>query len=219
MSDSPLTSWALEQVKAHGWEVFLWIGLGGVGIGLVVGWGATVMKKNAEIKKLREDARKASGDNVQKLAQVRDAASSKRQVLDTAKQNMRDALLADRGGAGNATALRGCRDEMCNIYQNEYLPAASDYAQLIPALVDAKEALIRARTELIPGLETICGFLDMVNMKEMLDKIPGSQPYKVNRAGRDGLLLRVKTLVPWWHFKLRGKISMVRKRTDRHLRD
>ena len=129
------------------------------------------------------------------------------------------ALLADKAGAGNADALRRCRDEMCNIYQNEYLPAASDYAQLIPALVDAKEALIRAQTELIPGLETICRFLEMVNMNEMLDKIPGSQPYKVNRARRDGLLLRVKTLVPWWRFKLRGKISMIRKRTDRHLRD
>lgn len=129
------------------------------------------------------------------------------------------ALLADKAGAGNADALRRCRDEMCNIYQNDYLPAASDYAELIPRLVDAKEALIRAETELIPGLETICGFLDMVNMKEMLAKIPGSQPYKVKRARRDGLFLRVKILVPWWRFKLRGKVRIIRKQTDQHLRD
>jgi hypothetical protein len=209
----------LEQVKAHGWEVFLWIGLGGVGIGFAVGWGAALMKTKVEIKKLREDARKASGDNVERLAQVRDTANSKRQVLDMARQNMRDALLAGKGGADNTEALRLCRDEMCNIYQNDYLPAASDYAELIPRLVDTKEALIRAETELIPGLETICGFLDMVNMKEMLDRIPGSQPYRVKRARRDGLFLRVETLVPWWRFKLRGKIRMVRKRTDQYLRD
>jgi hypothetical protein len=219
VSDSPLTEFCLEQVRANGWEVFVWIGLAGVGIGGVIGWGLTARIKNAQIAKIREDARKASGDNMAKLAQMRDAANSKQQVLDMAKQNMRDALLAGKRGANNVDQLRSCRDEMCNIYANDYLPALTDYLELIPRLVDRQEATIRAQTELIPGLNTICSFLDMVNMREMIAKIPGSQPYKLDRARRDGLFVRVKVLVPLWRIDLRSKIQKIRKRTDQYLRN
>jgi hypothetical protein len=72
--------------------------LAGVAIGSVIGWGLTAIKKNAQIAQIREDTRKASGENIAKLAQMRDIANSKQQVLDMARQNMRDALLASKGG-------------------------------------------------------------------------------------------------------------------------
>ena len=219
MSDSPLTDWALQQVKAHRWEVYLGIGIASAGVGFVVGWFAALLKTKAEITKIREDARKASGDNLEKLAQLRAAVISKGQVLDMCQQNMRDALLENQRGTDNLEKLRGCRDEMCNVYQNEYLPTATTYVEMIPRLVDRKEALIRARTELIPRLQSICVFLEMVNLEEMLKKVQVSKPYKIKRAGRDGLLLRVETLVPWRCRKLRRELGAIRKRTDKHLRD
>lgn len=219
MSDSPLTDWCLRQVETNGWEPFLWIGLGGVAVGGVIGWGLAAMKKNAEIAQIREDARRASGENIAKLAQMRDTANSKQQVLDMAQQNMRDALLANKQGVNNVDKLRVCRDELCSVYSNDYLPALTNYLELIPRLVDKKEAMIRAQTELIPRLETICVFLDMVNMKEMLAKIPASQPYKLQQARRDGLFVRVKALVPRWRIDLRLKIHKIRKRTDKYLRN
>lgn len=219
MSDSPLTEYCLEKVKANGWEVFLWFGLAAIGFGYALGWVFTVIKKNAQIAQIREDARKTSGDNIAKLAQMREAANSKNQVLDMARQNMRDALLASKEGANNIDKLRSCREEMCSIYANEYLPALTNYLELIPRLVDRKEAMIRAQTELIPGLDTICVFLDMVNMSEMLAKIPGSGPYKLQRARRDGLFVRVKTLIPLWRIDLRWKVQTIRKRTDKFLRN
>jgi hypothetical protein len=219
VSDSPLTEYCLEKVKANGWEVFLWFGLAAIGVGYALGWVVTVIKKNAQIAQIREDARRTSGENIEKLAQMRDAANSKHQILDMAQQNMRDALLASKGGANNVDKLRSCRDEMCSIYASEYLPALTNYLELIPRLVDRKEAMIRAQTELIPGLDTICRFLDMVNMSEMLAKIPGSQPYKLQRARRDGLFVRVETLVPLWRIDLRWKVQTIRKRTDKYLRN
>lgn len=218
MSDSPLTDWCLREVETNGWESFLWVGLAGVAIGSVIGWGLTAIKKNAQIAQIREDTRKASGDNIAKLAQMRDTANSNQQVLDMARQNMRDALIANKGGANNVDKLRSCRDEMCSIYSNDYLPSLTNYLELIPRLVDKKEAVIRAQTELIPRLDTICGFLDMVNMKEMLAKIPASQPYKLQRARRDGLFVRIKSLVPLWRIDLRLKIHKTRKETDKYLR-
>ena len=176
------------------------------------------MKKNAQIAQLREDTRKASGDNVAKLAEARDAVISKQQVLDMAQQNMRDALLANKEGANNVDKLRSCRDEMCSIYSTDYLPVLTNYLELIPRLVDKKEALIRAQTELIPRLDSMCGFLDMLNMKEMLAKIPGSQPYKLQRDRREVLFLRVKALVPLWRIGLRLRVHNIRKRTDKYLR-
>lgn len=216
MSDSPLTDWALDQIKAYGAEPVLAVGLVCVGAAFCVGW---VIKAKVDIGKTREEGRKVSGDNTEKLAELRAAAISKGQVLDMCLQNMRNALLENKRGVNNTENLRLCRDEMCNIYQNEYLPAAITYVEMIPRLVDKTEALIRARTELLPRLESICVFLGMVNMEEMLAKINGSKPYKIKRAGRDGLILRVKNLIPWWCCKLRWKIRTIRKSTDRHLRD
>ena len=150
---------------------------------------------------------------------MRAAALNKRQNLDMAQQSMRDALIANKGGAANVEALRNCRDEMCNIYANDYLPALNAYLELIPKLVDEKEALVRAKSELIPGLETICGFLEMVNHEGMIRKIAGSQPYKANKDRSDGLFLRIKTLVPWWRLKLRWKIRNVQNRIKHHARN
>jgi len=171
-----------------------------------------------QIAKIQEEARKGSGDNIEKLAQKRATANSKSQDLDMARRNMIEALRENKAGADNTAKLRSCREELCNVYQNDYLPATNDYVELIPCLVDKKEARIRAETELLPGLNTVCVFLEIVNMAEMLSKIPNSQLYKLNKARRDGLLLRVKTLVPWWCVKLRWKLKKVRKRTDPHLR-
>lgn len=218
MSDSPLTDWALDQIKKHGAEPLLAIGLGCVGVGYLIGWAVTLKKTKVQIQKLQEEARKASGENIEKLAQMRAAALDKRQNLDMAQQTMRDALLTNRAGSANVDELRRCRDEMCNIYANDYLPALNDYLELIPRLVDEKEALVRAKSELIPGLETICIFLEMVNNDGMIRKIDGSQRYKVNQARNEGLLLRVITLVPWWNLKLRCKIGNVRKRIKHHVR-
>jgi len=218
VSDSPLTDWALDQIKKHGAEPLLAIGLGCVGVGYLIGWAVTLKKTKVQIQKLQEEARKASGENIEKLAQMRAAALDKRQNLDMAQQTMRDALLTNRAGSANVDELRRCRDEMCNIYANDYLPALNDYLELIPRLVDEKEALVRAKSELIPGLETICIFLEMVNNDGMIRKIDGSQRYKVNQARNEGLLLRVITLVPWWNLKLRCKIGNVRKRIKHHVR-
>jgi len=218
MSDSPITDWALDQIKKHGAEPLLGIGLVCVGIGYVIGWRVTVKKTRVEIEKLREEIRKASGENFDKLTQMRAAALDKRQNLDMAQHSMRDALLANNAGAANVNTLRNCRDEMCNIYANDYLPALLAYLELIPKLVDKREALVRAKSELIPGLETICGFLDMVNHDGMLRKIEGSQRYLVNRDRNDGLLLRVKILVPLRCVRLRWKIRKAQKRIERHLR-
>jgi len=218
MNDQTVTGWGLKQIQAHGWNGYFGFALLGAVIGYVIGWFVTLQKTKVEISKIREEARKASGDNIEKLAQMRDAATSKRQVLDMAQQNMRDALLANNAGQNNVEKLRQCRDEMCGIYQNEYLPTVNTYVELIPRLSDKNEALIRAKTELIPGLETICRFLNMVNMEAMLKKIPGSQPFKLNRAGRDGLLLRIKVLVSRRHITLHWKMRQFRKTTDAYLR-
>jgi len=218
VSDSPLTEWALDQIKKHGAEPLLGIGFACVGVGYLIGWAVTLRKTTVQIEKLKEEARKASGENTEKLAQMRATALGKRQNLDMAQQTMRDALIANNGGSPNVQALRMCRDEMCNIYANDYLPALTAYLELIPRLVDEGESLIRAKSELIPGLETICLFLEMVNHEGMLRKINGSERYKVNRDRNDGLLLRVKTLIPWWRLKLRWKIMNVQKRINHHLR-
>lgn len=218
MSDSPLTDWALDQIKKHGAEPLLGIGLGCVGVGYLIGWAVTLKKTKVQIQKLKEEARKASGENIEKLAQMRAAALDKRQNLDMAQQTMRDALLANKAGSANVEELRRCRDEMCNIYANDYLPALNAYLELIPRLVDEKEALVRAKSELIPGLETICIFLEMVNNDGMIRKIDGSQRYKVNKDRNNGLLLRVRTLVPWWQLKLRLEIRNVEKIILHHVR-
>lgn len=196
----------------------LGIGLGCVGVGYLIGWAVTLKKTKVQIQKLKEEARKASGENIEKLAQMRAAALDKRQNLDMAQQTMRDALLANKAGSANVEELRRCRDEMCNIYANDYLPALNAYLELIPRLVDEKEALVRAKSELIPGLETICIFLEMVNNDGMIRKIDGSQRYKVNKDRNNGLLLRVRTLVPWWQLKLRLEIRNVEKIILHHVR-
>lgn len=208
----------MDQIKKHGAEPLLGIGLGCVGVGYLIGWAVTLKKTKVQIQKLKEEARKASGENIEKLAQMRAAALDKRQNLDMAQQTMRDALLANKAGSANVEELRRCRDEMCNIYANDYLPALNAYLELIPRLVDEKEALVRAKSELIPGLETICIFLEMVNNDGMIRKIDGSQRYKVNKDRNNGLLLRVRTLVPWWQLKLRLEIRNVEKIILHHVR-
>ena len=218
MSDSPVTDWALGQIKAHGAEPLLGIGLACVAVGVAIGWFGALIKAKAEIAKLKQEARKASGDNIEKLAQKRALSNSKSQDLDLAKRNMIESLRKNKAGIESVEALRSCREELCNIYQNDCLPATSEYKEMIPQLVDKGDALIRAETELIPHLESFCKFLEIVNMEEMISKIPNAQLFKLNRARRDGLLLRVKTLIPCRCLILRWKLRQIKQRTDKHLR-
>ncbi len=216
-----LLKYAIEQAKSHGWEEYLFalicIGAPCFIVGYGMRWWTTQRKTNAETIKLEHEGRKAAGDNVEKLERFRNESNSKREILDLTLVNMRNALSANKEGTKNANALQSCRDEMCNVYANEYLPAVNTYVELIPKLVDPKEARLRAEIELIPGLQTSCRFLKMVNMEAMI-KESGSKPWKLNKARWRGALARVKALIPWWCFGLRWKMRIIRKETDIYLR-
>ena len=218
MSDSPLTEWALQQVKAHGAEPYLIGGFFIVGAAFGVGWVVSFAKNKAEIKKLGAEARKASAENLEKLTQLRVAAKDKRQTLDLTYSGLRDALSAEKTGQGTVAKIETCRDEACSAYENGYLPALISYLEMIPCLANKKEMRIRAAVEVVPDLDSICGFLELVNNSDLLAKIPAAKPYKLNVARRDGFLLRVKTLIPFWCLRQRWKVWKIRNRTKPYLR-
>lgn len=217
MNDDSIQNWGLKQIHARGWDDYFWWVIIGVGIGYIIGWRVHLKKTRAESSEITERTRAASAENWTKLETLRKSVISKGQVLDMTQQNMRNALLANKEGANNTDALRMCRDEMCNIFQNEYLPALSGYAEMINRLVDSKEALFRAKSELIPDLESIVTFFNMVNLPAMIEKIPASKPYLTRKATRDSLLLRIETMVPPRCCFLRLKIWRIRCQTKVHL--
>lgn len=218
MSDSPITDWALEQIKTHGAEPYLGAGLGVVGVAFAAGWGLSFLKNRLELKKLREEARKASAENVERLNEMRGIQKSKCQTLDMTQANLRDALLPENAAACTTNKLRMCRDEMCSAYE-EYLEAVNSYLELIAHLASKKEMGIRATVEVIPDLNSMCRFLELANMRELLERIPEAQRFQLDPARRDGLLIRVKALIPLRCIRQRWKVRKIRKRTDTHVRN
>jgi hypothetical protein len=221
VSDGKAEEWVLKQVQDRGLEpiLFALVIVGGVGFaaGAVLGWWLTQKKTRREIEKIKLENRKASGDIVKELASLREKFIKERELVDLSIMQMRDTLLDEKDGKKTQIDLRACRDQMCSIYVNRYLPAITTYAESIAALCTQPDARVRATTELIPGLRTMCGFLSMLNMEEMLNRC-GSTAFKLRREPRDGLFLRVSALLPLRCFRQRWQIRKLRKKTDTHLR-
>lgn len=212
--NEPLAEFAKEQIDAHGLQehafAFVIIAL----LGFALGWLANMFKTRSEINKLKAEIRTAKGTHLEKLAELRERSNSKRETLNLAMQTMRDAI-QDKNKT--MEQLRAHRDEMCNLYEVEYVPSVQTYLEMIPALVDKTECWQRARSELIPGLQTTCNFLNMVNMKAMLEKVNGSH-FLIRPEVRDCFLDRVYALIPLWRIKERRQLASIRKQTDKHLR-
>jgi hypothetical protein len=211
------TQWAIKQIQDHGLETvaftLLVVILAAFGIGYLIGWALTIRKARIEIDRAKAEARKASGENFDRLAALRDKSNDERENVKLAMGTLRDALNSNKPPEHLIT----CRDEMCNLYDADYLPAVTHYTEMIAILVDRKESLHRAKTELIPGLKTMCSFVQMMNMEKMLERTKG-KPILLRREVRDGFLDRVDALIPWWHFKLRWELRKIRKKTDSYLR-
>jgi hypothetical protein len=218
MSDFDLKSWLITQIEGHGLGELAFavaiIGGAFAAVGYVVGWRVTIRKAQGEIEKIKVEGRKAAGENFEKLAKLRQVSNQKRETLNLAMGNMRDAILTQ----AKVEHLRNCRDEMCNLYASDYLPALGDYVEMIPTLVGKQECLHRAKTELVPGLQTMCSFLEMVNVKVLMEKIPGSSRLLIRREVRDGILDRIYALVPWYRFGVKRRLISIRERTDHYLR-
>jgi hypothetical protein len=212
----PLTDWGLKQVEEHGLQEHAFALLLFSLVGFALGWFTNVLKTRREIQKLKAEIRSANGANLEKLATLREKSNSKRETLNLAMTALRDGI-AD--GKKTPTEIQALRDEMCNIYHVEYIPSVSNYVEMIPALVEKQECFIRAKTELIPGLQMTCAFLKMVNMEEMLAKSDTSCRFLVRKEARDGFLDRVYVLVPWWRIRVRRKLGAIRKETDKYVRD
>lgn len=214
----PATDWVIKQIQDYGLEplafgAVILVGLA-FAIGSVFGWKISIGKAKAEIKKLRAEAMKASGENIEKLAGLREKSNSAGESVKLAMLSLRDSLTANK----SPEHLRTCRDEMCNLYDVNYLPAVSKYTEMISTLVDPHECLQRAKTELIPGLKTMCSFLCMMNLPKMLEKT-GGERFLLRREVRDGFLDRVYALIPRRYFKLRWQLKRIRKETDQFLRE
>src|SRR5690349_23184032 len=133
--------------------LFALVIIAGVGfaVGYAAGWWLTQKKTGREIEKLKLDIRQASGAIVKDLASLRKEFNAERELLDLSLRDMREALLAEKGGKADQSDLRTCRDQMCSIYVNHYLPAITTYAESIAVLCGQPETRVRAKSELIPG--------------------------------------------------------------------
>ena len=221
MSDNPAQDWVIRQVQAHGLEpvLFALVIVGGAGFvaGASIVWWRNQKKTEVETQKLGLENKKTAGEIMKHLADNRAVFVSERQLFDLSLGQMRDSLLADKDGKKTPTELRSSRDEMCSIYSNRYLPALVTYSECIAAEATQVDARVRAQTELMPGLKTMCRFLDVVNMEAMLKKCE-SAAFKLRRESRDGLFERVAALIPWWRFRLHWQVHKLRSRTNPHLR-
>ena len=221
MSDKS-EEWVIKQIQDYGLEsvVFTLVAIGAVGFisGYAVGWWLTQKKTRSEIEKLKLENRKASGEILEKLTALRDDFFANRELVDLALRNMGEALREYNAGTKTKADIRACREEMCSVYQNRYLPKLTTYAESIAACCRQPDARIRAKTELIVGIKTMCRFLEMANLDEMLNKCD-STAFKLSRESRDGLFERVMVLIPKWCFKLRKQVCQLRNKTDIHLRN
>lgn len=216
------SQFTINQAKVYGLEEHLFavliIFLLGGAFGGILGWLAAHRKMRAETEKLKQEALKATGENFEKLSQLRDKNRSDQESLDLSLVSLRDALSIKGHKKRNGDGLRSCRDEVCNIYANSYLPSLINYVEQIPCLVPSREARLRAKTELVPRLETILKVLKMVNMEVMLQK-SGSMPLKLHPERWSGLLNRTKALVPLWSISLRWKIRKINQEAKQYLRE
>lgn len=208
----PLAEWVVKQVEDHGLGPLAFsVGIAvaaAFGVGYFIGWRLTIRKASAE-------AAKAWGENFEKLADLRRKSNRAMESVNIAMIDMRKAIDAKQ----HSDVLRDRRDEMCRLYSAEYMPAFTDYAEMIPQLVNRKECFHRVKAELIPGLQTMCNFLKMVNCQKMMEATEKKGAvFLVRREARDGFLDRVRDLIPICSVKVRREIKKIRKETDRFLR-
>jgi hypothetical protein len=213
----PIANWVIKQVQEHGLDRFAFAGIiilgASFGMGYFVGWRLTIKKAEIDIDKAKAEAAKAWGENFETLARLREKSNRELENVNIAMISMRNAITEEQP----ADRLRSCRDEMCNVYNTNYLSAFTDYTEMIPRLVDRKECFHRVKTELIPGLLTMCAFLKMANNAKMLEKTGGSILH-IRREARDGFLDRVCDLIPLRSIRVRAQIRRIRKQTDPYLR-
>jgi len=213
--------WVIKQIQDYGLEQVGFAVLAVIGLGFIsgcgVGWFLTQRKTRKEIEQLRLANLKASGELVKDLAALRRDFITERELVDLSFRNMGEALRSFNAGKLSAIELRTCRDEMCSIYQNRYLPAFITYAESIAAVCEQPDTRVRAKTELITGLKTMCRFLEMVNLDDLLKKCAAA-PFQLRTESRDGVFERVKVLVPWWHIQLLWQLYQLRNKTEPYLR-
>jgi hypothetical protein len=221
VSDSKSEEWVLKQIEDHGLGPILFAAVifGGAGFvaGYVVSWFHAQRKAQHEIEKIKLELRKASGDITKELASLRKEFIQERELVDLSLREIHQALIVEKEGKKNPAELRTCYDQMCSIYVNRYLPALTVYVESIAVLCTQPDSKVRAVTEIIPGLKTMCRFLDMANLEQMLSKC-GSSGFKLRKESRDGLFMKVRILVPWRSFRLRWQLYNLRTKTAKHLR-
>ena len=136
---------------------------------------------------------------------------SVRETLNIAMVYLRNAIADSKP----EKELQSHRDELCRHYDTDYLSALDDYLKFISVLANKRESCTRAVSEIVPGLQTMCGFLGMVNHPKLMERLPDAAPFRLRKATLDSLFSRTKELVPFRNFKARWKI---RKQTKKFTR-
>lgn len=216
--DEKLTEWLIEEVKNRGFSgIFFFAALAAlafVGLGMALGWALGIRKSLREAEGLGLDNQKKRGELLTTLEQNQAKFVSARETLNIAMVSLRDAITASKP----PKELQSYRDELCRHYDTDYLSALDDYLKFIPVLADKRESCARAVSEIVPGFQTMCSFLAMVNHPKLMERLPDAASFRLRKATLDSLFARTKELIPVWHFKARWRVWKIRKQTKKFIR-
>jgi hypothetical protein len=213
-----IAEWFLQQVRDHGFEA-LFFGLAVIGgaafaFGYVAGWWRSQKKTKEEIRKLKLENQGLAAKNLQDLEARKAAFSGKKELLDHSLHALLQSLTNDQP----AQTISSSRDEVCRIYESDYLAAMTSYVEFIEILCTSEAKRHRVTAELTPGLQTMVAFLDAVNHERMISKC-GCGEFKLRKAARDGIFHRITDLLSKWSWKCRYRIYRLKKRTTKHVRE
>lgn len=213
-----LTDALIQHLQDNGLDDYIWKGAlvlvcWTVVTAILTRWFST-RRIISQIRREGIEEKLKNGDVIERIEKSRTDLSAKSESINMFLSEIRDALKS-----GDKKRLHEVREETCRTYSIDYLDQLRRYVEDIKIFCDHADALDRVIIDILPALDTIKRFLDVINSEKILSKLDYPSKYRLDPNPQKIFFRKISRLVPPYRIPTKIQIQRISKSMKKHLRD